>query len=74
MPLEALGGATVKMGVVQNDVTPTLISTYTLRKYGMVLDYSCDRVYSRVLGREIPVIKRPNGHLCLSLRPPNPVI
>ena len=73
-PCEALAGSPVRVGTILNDVTPVLIGTDVLRQYGMVLDFSCDRVWSKTLDREIPVVVFPNGHLGMSLKPPDHLI
>ena len=71
LPLKALDGRSVGINTVPNDYTPILLGLDTLVTYGMVLDYSTGRAYSRVLEREIPTVRLSSGHLAVSLMPPD---
>ena len=51
------------VNVVANDSTPILLGLDNIRRYGLVLDYHHNTVYSHVLKRWIPCVVLPTGHL-----------
>ena len=57
------------LNVVATESTPILLGLDTIRKYGIVLDYYHDTIYSHVLGHNIPSVVLPSGHLGLALLP-----
>ena len=57
----------MKIQTVRNRETPLLLGADTLRRFGMVVDYAHNQVYSYRLGKEIPVVTLPSGHLAIHL-------
>jgi hypothetical protein len=49
--------------------SPILLGIDMLKRYGLVIDYQNDTVYSRVLGRELETKVLASGHLVLNLMP-----
>ena len=67
VPVPALDYQTVKIQTVSNKDTPLLLGADTLRRFGLVVDYAHNKVYSYKLGKEIPVVTLPSGHLAIHL-------
>ena len=69
LPVPDLDGECVAVQTVANEATPILLGVDTLRKFGLVIDYAHDRVYSYSLQKMIPVLSLPSGHLAVRLSP-----
>ena len=67
LPVPAFDENVISLRSVVNDHTPILLGLDTLRRYGIVVDYYTDRVYSHVLERLIPSVRLPSGHLGVDL-------
>ena len=67
VPVPALDNETVRIQTVSNRDTPLLLGADTLRRFGLVVDYAHNRVYSHRLQREIAVVILPSGHLAINL-------
>ena len=61
-----------QVNVVSNESTPFRSSAWMCYvKYGLVIDYHYNRVYSHILKRYLPCAILPTGHLALEMMPSN---
>ena len=67
VPLGILVGECLSIHSVPNSSTPILLGLDNLRHFQMVLDFEADTVYSKRLGRYLPTVRLPSGHLGLQL-------
>ena len=67
VPVGELDNQAVGIHTLAGENTPILLGIDTLIKFGLVIDYAYDRVYSYKLGRMIQTVKLPSGHLAVPM-------